>query len=100
MKIVVNRCYGGFSVSKSVFDELGLEWDGYGYIRNDNLDIDGEYDAYRADPRLIAAIEKVGVEEASGVHARLEIVDIPDGIDWEIQEYDGYESIHEVHQSW
>ena len=101
MKIVINRCWGGFGVSDAVYDELGIEWDGYGYIDNDILNIKSDdYDAYRADKKLIAAIEKVGLEEASGNLASLEIVDIPDGVEWEINDYDGMESVHESHRSW
>ncbi len=29
-KIVINKCYGGFGVTKAIFDELKLKWDGYG----------------------------------------------------------------------
>ena len=32
MKIAVNRRYGGFGLSKAVYEELGIEWDGYGYL--------------------------------------------------------------------
>jgi hypothetical protein len=39
-------------------------------------------------------------EEANDQFAKLEIVEIPDGVEWQIDEYDGYESIHEVHRSW
>lgn len=56
--------------------------------------------SYRADKRLIYAIEKVGIKKASGVLSCIEIVEIPDGTDWEIDDYDGYETIHEKHRSW
>jgi len=49
---------------------------------------------------LIAAIEKVGENKASGKLAKVRIVDIPDGVKWEIDEYDGIETIHECHRSW
>lgn len=39
-------------------------------------------------------------DEASGRLAELEVVEIPDGTDWEIDDYDGVETIHEKHQSW
>lgn len=89
MKVAVNHCYGGFSVTKQVYDELGIEWDGYGYI---NLE--------RSDPKLIEAIEKVGAKLSSGRCAKIEIVEIPDDVKYFIDEYDGYESIHEEHRSW
>lgn len=56
-------------------------------------------DLERTDPILIQVIEELG-EEADGPCAKLEIVTIPDDVDWEIDEYDGYESIHEKHRSW
>ena len=99
-KILINRCFGGYSVSKEVFEELGIPYDGYGFIENEDLGISGGDFACRTDPRLLAAVEKIGYEKANGVFADLEIVEIPDDVEWEIQEYDGWESIHEKHRSW
>ena len=87
-------------MSKEVFEELGIPYDGYGYLKNKELGISGRDFAYRTDPRLIAAVEKIGYEKANGDLADLEIVEIPDDVEWEIQEYDGWESIHEKHRSW
>jgi len=102
MKVAINRCYGGFGLSKEVFAEMGIEWDGYGYVRNEDLGIsdDADYNEYRAHPKLIAAIEKVGEDMASGPLAEVHIVEIPDGISWEIDEYDGIEHIAETHRTW
>lgn len=101
MKIVVNRCFGGFSVSEAVYKELGLRWSGYGYPNNKLLDLVSDNpEAYRADPRLIAAIEKVGIEQAGGDFASLEIVEIPDDVVWEIDEYDGKETVQEKRRRW
>ena len=86
MKIVINKCYGGFSLSKEAYKFLGLEWDGYGYAydRGDNT---------RHNEKLIACVEALG-EKASGDCANLGVVEIPDNAtDWRIDEYDGYESI-------
>ena len=101
MKYVINKCFGGFGLSKECYRELGLEWDGYGYLNNEKLGIkSNNWMAYRGDPRLVAAVEKLGSETASGNCAKLEIVDVPEGIDIEWDEYDGIESIHEAHRSW
>ena len=101
MKVVINKCYGGFGVSKAVYDELGKDWDGYGYLNNKTFGIESDnYMAYRSHPDLIAAIEKIGEDEASGRLAKIRIVDIPDGIEWALDNYDGIESIHEAHRSW
>jgi len=45
-------------------------------------------------------LEALGCKRASGWAAELQIVDVPDGVLWEIDEYDGVESIHEAHRSW
>lgn len=101
MKIVVNRCFGGFSVSEEVYNLLGFRWDGYGFLSNGNFKIKSNNSmAYRADEKLIEAIELIGEENSSGSFAKLEIVDIPEDVEWEIGDYDGQESIHEVHRSW
>lgn len=100
MKVVVNRCYGGYSLSKKACEFLGLEWDGYGYAGNKDFGIESDnYNDFRKDKRLVECVEKLG-EEASGRCANLEIVYIPDDIEWEITEYDGYESVEEKHRRW
>jgi hypothetical protein len=91
MEIVINTCYGGFGLSEKAYEYLGLKWDGYG----------NDYRGYemRADPKLVECVRALG-EDAFGECARLKIVEIPDGIDWEINEYDGIETVVEQHRSW
>lgn len=69
---------------------------------------DGDYepDSYwnersiqRNDPILVQVVRELG-EAANGKCAELKIVEIPDDVAFEIEEYDGVESIHEVHGSW
>ena len=57
------------------------------------------FDTDRTDSDLIAVIEELG-DDASGSCSALSIVDIPDDIEWEISNYDGMETIEEVHRSW
>ena len=100
MKVVVNRCFGGFCVSEDVYKELGIAWDGFGglytYRKYSNMTTKD----LRSDSVLITAIEKVGCEKASGRWAELEIVEVPEDVNWEIHEYDGSETIREVSRSW
>ncbi len=56
-------------------------------------------DLKRNDTILIAVIEELG-EKANFDHSHLKIVEIPDGVDWEIAEYDGNEHIAEKHRTW
>lgn len=54
----------------------------------------------RDDSDLVAVVEELGVEKASGPHAELKVVEVPDGVVWDLQEYDGIEWIAERHQTW
>ncbi len=78
--------------------------DGYevGWIE-DVLFKDGKVYSYdksiRTDPDLITIVEEMG-KKASGEYGSLEIIEIPDGTEWEISEYDGSETVHEKHRSW
>jgi len=54
----------------------------------------------RSDPVMIQVIEELGEEEASGGCAKLRIVNVPDGVEFEISEYDGLEHITETHRTW
>lgn len=56
-------------------------------------------DKLRSHPILIKVIEKLG-KSANGQFANIEIINIPDDVDFEIDDYDGQESIHEKHRSW
>lgn len=89
MKVVINRCFGGFSLSEKAYEYLGIPWDGYGY----------EYTEDRANPKLVKCVEKLG-ENANGDFAELKVVDIPDDIEWTIEEYDGMEEVSEKHRTW
>ncbi len=89
MKVVINKCFGGFSLSKRAYEELGIPWDKYGYAMNED----------RTNPKLVEVVEKLGVL-ANGQHASLSVVEIPDDIKWSIDEYDGNECIEEIHRSW
>ena len=54
---------------------------------------------FRTDPTMIQVVEELGTK-ADGSFAQLKIVEIPDGVDYLIEEYDGMEHIAEVHRTW
>lgn len=56
-------------------------------------------DISRTDPYLIQVVEVLG-SEANGFAACLKVIEIPDGIEWEICEYDGCEWVAEKHRTW
>jgi hypothetical protein len=140
MKIAINKCFGGFSLSEAAYEKL-IEWgmpvrayieqprnpktglyehvpenDGEvifdrdlsapGEISATMRRLSGRYwetwirsDKSRAHPLLIRAIEELG-DRASGRCAKLAVVEVPDDIEWTIEEYDGMEHVAEVHRTW
>jgi hypothetical protein len=119
-RVAINRCFGGVGLSNEAFEKL-LERKGIAFekvpakwpIRGNDSDYykegmagsdDGylsEYDFFnnRADSDLIAVIEEMG-ETANGWAAEIAIVEIPDDVEWHIDEYDGREHVAENHRTW
>lgn len=103
-KVVINKCYGGFSLSKSASEEYakikGLnvgKWnDTWGFYENGDF---YDREIARDDPVLVEIVQVLGAK-ASGSCAQLEVVDVPDDADWEIAEYDGNEWVAEKHRTW
>lgn len=89
MKVVINQCFGGYGLSDKAYELLGQA----GFSRQDTIP--------RHDPNLVRVVEILG-KEANASYSNLQVIEIPfdseDG--WSIEEYDGFESIHENHQSW
>jgi hypothetical protein len=92
IKVVINACHGGFGLSaaaESKYKELAgvLDPD----FRSRLIP--------RDDAHLIAVVELMG-SKACGGHAELKIVEIPDDVNWYIEEYDGREWVAERHRTW
>ena len=107
-QIVVNDCYGGFSLSflattvmarsghPEAIEELAATADA---TPGDWHPFAGEI--VRHDPRLVAAVQQLG-DAASGSSAALRVVTI-DGDRYKIEEYDGSETVVEpkdVNRDW
>lgn len=84
MKIIINNCYGGFGLSTKALEYLSITHD---------------YHIQRNDPLLIECVEKLGID-ANGRYSKLKIIEIPDDVEWIIQEYDGMEWVAEKHRTW
>lgn len=118
MKVVINRCFGGFGLSHDAI----MKWSEYSGVKLypviDNREYFSDYythyhtdpshskDSYwseynlkRDDPALVRVVEEMG-KDSWGNYAELKVVEIPDDVDWYIHEYDGSESVHEMHRSW
>ena len=53
----------------------------------------------RDDPALVGLVERWG-DKANGPCASLKVVEIPDGVKWTIEDYDGCEHVAEEHRTW
>lgn len=53
----------------------------------------------RNDPDLVATVESLQ-GKASSQLSELMVVEIPDGVVWNIEEYDGLEHVAEDHRTW
>ena len=113
MKIVINSDYGGFSLSDEAILEYG-RLKGLNLVKDENTswnlsifykDSIAEENYFedrvipRNDPALIEVVEKLG-EAANGFAANLKIVEIPEDVDWCIEENDGREWVSEKHRTW
>lgn len=88
MKIVINHCYGGFGLSRLAYEKLKVSYD------------DSRERSYRTNKELITLIKDIGSKKVSGNCAKLAIIEIPNDVEWIIQEYDGLEHVAEKHRTW
>jgi len=94
MKIVINSCYGGFSISDEGIAKL-IEW---GFPKSEISEL--RYcERYRNHPLLVRLVEEAKAMSDTR-YSNLCVVEIPDGVKWTIEEYDGKEHVAEVHQTW
>lgn len=149
MKVVINKCYGGFGLSPEAalwLYEKGYKGDDFvcpveeyfgkdGIEKNDDKSLLGyksamdKWEDYlktgfqglfltvfspckkfvistrieredRHNPLVVECVETLGSDAASGRFANLEVVEIPDGVEYTIEEYDGNEHIAEKHRTW
>ena len=96
MKIAINTEYGTFSLSDVAMQEI-IKRKGVAFIYGE--DFHPGFDKYRTDTDLIAVIEELGWQ-AWGFGAHIEIVEIPDGIEYEIFERSGSELVMEIGHFW
>jgi len=140
VKVVINRCFGGFGLSHeavmryfeikgiTVYPEQGKDYwklwtywivkpedrieskegedfykmpieDRAAYNKAHSEQTIYERDIERNDPALVQAVEELG-DKANDTHAELAVVEIPDDVDFVIEEYDGMEHVAEQHRTW
>ncbi|HEY5561968.1 MAG TPA: hypothetical protein VIK72_09495 [Clostridiaceae bacterium] len=140
MKVVINKCFGGFGLSLKGQKRLGeLQGKEIYFYKQTKYSFKEGIDEYqkvndleerslfthavtkdfgefitseelnefyynnnnlkRNDEDLIKVVKELKAE-VNGQCANLKIVEIPDGIEYEISDYDGMESVEEMHRSW
>jgi len=90
MKVVINDCHGGFGLSDAALKEYKIRKD----ITDPNF---YHYDIPRDCPVLVEMVERGDVDS---VYSDLRVVEIPDDVNWYIEEYDGLEHVAERHRTW
>jgi hypothetical protein len=93
MKVVINTDYGGFGLSEKALEE---------YKQKANItDPDFYYwDIPRTCPILIEMVERMMSDTINTPYSDLKVIEIPDDVEWQLEEYDGAEWIAEKHRTW
>lgn len=114
MKVVINRCYGGFGLSKeaklAILERKGLagravltDWSLIekqveGFKDGEWIDFDS-FKFPRHDSDLVAVVETMGSESYDGF-ADLRVINVPDGIEYIIFDNEGMETVVESGHYW
>ena len=99
LEVVINRCYGGFGISKECCERMAELGSKVAKKKLEDCDrFDGSHwcgsiEIPRHDKRLVRAVRELG-DKANGEFSKLEIVDfyVPD-VPYEITSDDGFESL-------
>jgi hypothetical protein len=102
VSVVINRCYGGFSLSRAVYDWLKEQKSELvaGPTAPDQIHVtcgkeywspdDTRFPSFRTHPDLVAAVRALG-DAANGFCSKLDIEDV--ALEIEIVDYDGIERV-------
>ena len=109
-KIVINNAYGGFQLSNANIERYAAikeivlykketkNWTHWHWEADmSDASFFSRYDVERDDPALVQVVEEM---LHSGEVTDLRVVEIPNDVEWEIKEYDGFEHVAEVHRTW
>ena len=91
-KVVINVCYGGFCISELAAERIAQR-------KSIPLSEVSLHKMDREDPDLIWAVETLG-NDSGTAWSKLKVVSIPNDVQYTIVDYDGVESVHEVHRKW
>ena len=113
-KVVINDCHGGFGLSHEAvvkyshlckesitFDSTESTLLPYVYYKmnGNNREHWHAKNIKRDDPILVMLVEQMGYY-VNDKFSELKVVEIPDDVNWYVEEYDGLEWVAEVHRTW
>jgi len=97
MKVIINKCYGGFGIDSDAREELHKLGSKI-VIKQHGKIYENRNDKARSCPIFVKYVEEH--TDVNGEYAALKVVEIPDGTNYVIEEYDGMEWIAEKHKIW
>ena len=114
IKVAVNRIVGGFTFSREAYEYITGEpypeeveyYNEYIFLDDEHLlealGIKGEDPRMqvRTHPKVIECIEELGDRANGDECTELKVIEVPDGVDFYVDEYAGQEWIAERHRRW
>lgn len=101
MKIVLNKSYGGFRLTKKQSELLGYQWKEFegiwrtafanGDVEKSGYPEGSDEDKDRINPLLVESVER---GDPSSWASELVVYEIPDGAHYVINNYDGVETLY------
>ena len=97
-KIVINKCFGGFALSDARMALYATLKGVTAHPDDDDFPIQ-IWDIARDDPDLVSVVQQIPEDEGI-VGTDLRVIEIPDDVDWQIDDWDGMEHIVDRKRIW
>lgn len=105
-QIVICMMCGGFTIYAEVFDKLRELGHEVALSCEQPYQLEYRETIARDDPLLVKAVQSLignpinDTESKYDTYIDLAIINIPDGVEWIIEDYDGQEWVSEKHRTW
>ena len=97
-KIVINKCFGGFALSDARMALYATLKGVTAHPDDDDFPIQ-QWLIPRNDPDLVSVVQQIPEDEGI-VGTDLRVIEIPDDVDWQIDDWDGMEHIVDRKRIW
>ena len=98
IEVVINKCFGGFALSEARMARYAVLKGVTAHPDDENFPIQ-QWGIPRDDPDLVSVVQQLPEDEGI-VGTDLRVIEIPDGIEWQIEEWDGSEFIVDKNRIW